>query len=39
MNMNTIKEAVKAQWKPTLAAMAAGTLLWGPFLAYALVKG
>lgn len=36
--MKTARELAK-EWKPTLASMAAGALLWGPFLAYAVLKG
>ena len=34
-----VMETVRKEWKPALASMAAGALLWGPFLAYAALKG
>lgn len=37
--LETAKETVRKEWKPALASMAAGALLWGMFLAYAVAKG
>lgn len=34
-----VMETVRKEWMPTLASMAAGALLWGAFLAYAVLKG
>lgn len=37
--MKRILHEIKSDWKEMLAAVAAGALLWGEFVAYAVANG
>lgn len=37
--MKRILQEIKSDWKEMVAAVAAGALLWGEFIAYAVANG